>query len=506
MSATSTIVGRFWNQVRERPNATALIIRSGESSERGQHQQLTWQQLAEKVAVACDYLEKADFQQGQVLATWLPNGLAWIVLDLACQSAGVVHAAIDHREPAAAHDQLLKTVAARGIATPFRSDEELRFCFRNQEESPRSWKLDSKPQQSRTWEPREVCQDATAQILFTSGSTGRVKAVRLGNRGLIRNALSKLDAAPQTEADLRINILPFAHAYARTCELSTWILSGGRLALARNWDDLVAMAKALRPTLLNCVPLLAKRIADLLELDPRALGGRLRLLQVGGAALPERLWTRLSDLGLPPLCGYGLTETGPVICSNRSGQQSFASVGPPVSGVDVRVDTDGQLWARSTAMMQGYLHIRDEGSKDGPLDHDGWLATGDLARIRSDGHVVILGRKSQQLILSNGYTVDPALIESRMLLSGRYKHCLVTADGDASGLVAWVQYESPLVVDETANQTFTADVPAGDFSDLPRYAVPREVRELPFDLDAGGSRWLTAKGTLRRKQLLEALQ
>src|SRR5690606_26169681 len=106
-----------------------------------------------------------------------------------------------------------------------------------------------------------LAAEAPAQMLFTSGSTGDPRGVLLSHRNLATNALAKLDAAPQRSDDLRLNLLPFAHAYARTCELSSWILSGCQLAIARDWDDLLRQARRLHPTLINLVPYLAERLA-----------------------------------------------------------------------------------------------------------------------------------------------------------------------------------------------------------------------------------------------------
>ncbi len=98
-------------------------------------------------------------------------------------------------------------------------------------------------------------------------------------------------------ADVRINILPFAHAYARTCELSTWIITGGQLCIANDWNSLLDWAIELQPTLLNVVPHLANKLAQRVVQQSgdgaSVLGPRLRLLQVGGAALPRSTWETL---------------------------------------------------------------------------------------------------------------------------------------------------------------------------------------------------------------------
>ncbi len=168
-------------------------------------------------------------------------------------------------------------------------------------------------------------------------------------------------AAPQLASDVRLNILPFAHAYARTCELSTWIISGSQLCIAGDWDMFLKWAPMVEPTLVNLVPHLVYRLHDLLASSSdsaKLLGHRLRLLQVGGAGLREDVWRSFAAKGWPPLQGYGLTETSPVICSNRAGQQRFDSVGLPVDGVEVSLDADGVLWDARAACHAGLLARR----------------------------------------------------------------------------------------------------------------------------------------------------
>ncbi len=159
----------------------------------------------------------------------------------------------------------------------------------------------------------KLSEQQPAQILYTSGTIDQPKGVLLSQGNLLSNARAKLAAAPQFATDVRLNILPFAHAYARTCELSTWILSGSQLCIAPDWNTFLSWALELEPTLVNLVPQLVYRLVD--HMDATAsefpLGHRLRLLQVGGAALRPAVWKRLAARGWPPLQGYGLTETSP---------------------------------------------------------------------------------------------------------------------------------------------------------------------------------------------------
>ncbi len=354
------------------------------------------------------------WQVGDRVATWLPNGLAWILVDMACQWLGYIHVALDTRLPLSMALDLVDHSQAHLVVVPeqWTNDFATRLPVLSAEaieagapEYP-SASIAELPLAMQDGAP-SVTHDSPAQILYTSGTISRPKGALLSHRNLLSNARAKLQAAPQFSNDIRLNILPFAHAYARTCELSTWILSSSRLCIAPDWQTFLRAAPILEPTLINLVPFLVQRLMEQCDSDSNAsalLGSRLRLLQVGGAALREDVWQRMAALGWPPLQGYGLTETSPVICSNRAGHQQFGSVGPPVEGVEVRIDQEQVLWTRGPHVMLGYWQDPLATSQ---RMRDGWFCTGDLAEQLPDGSVRIIGRSDDQITLSTGYKVSP---------------------------------------------------------------------------------------------------
>lgn len=462
---------------------------------------LTWGQLGVLAAKWVAAVQQLSLQPGQHVASCLPNALDWILLDIALQSLGLVHVAIDPRETLVQRQYLIEYSQARYVLDSSTNllRESLRTEFLGTEflSTPHATIAASRRLAER------VDESAAAQMLFTSGSAGTPKGVLLSHRNLLTNAQAKLSAAPQQPSDLRLNLLPFAHAYARTCELSAWILSRSRLAIATSWADMQRQARLLRPTLINVVPFLAERLAEVLERDPQALGGQLRLLQVGGAALPTDLWERLRRIGLPPLQGYGLTEAAPVVCSNQAGQQRPASVGPPVNGVDVRLDNSGVLWCRGPNVMLGYW--RNPAATEASLDN-GWLCTGDLAEFTADGHVRILGRASQQIVLSTGYNVSPELIERELCGLAGIERALVFGHGQPH-VVALLWRSSAQPASERSREetdclkSWQVRI-AEQLSRFPRHAIPSRFAwiESPLTLESG---LLTVKGSPRRAQIAD---
>lgn len=518
-----TLAAQFWHNVALLADEPALIAsaptltpRGFQGSPQGSLQgfpleltrELTWGQVAAVVEWYVQWLQQQGVMAGHCVATQLPNSLDWIAIDLACQTLGCIHCAIDPREPPLRVRDMVAACGARLLLQP-PVPLELEVGLRTRVNPL-----------ERLEGARRIPAGSAAQLLSTSGTSGVSKLVTLSHHNLLSNAYAKLDAAPQFASDLRLNILPFAHAYARTCELSTWILSRSRLALAANWDDLVQRAVQLQPTLINLVPYLAETLACTLSADPRALGMQLRLLQVGGAALPDALWQQLHELGLPPLQGYGLTEASPVVCSNRAGSQRPGTIGSAVARVENRLDEHGVLWTRGPHVMLGYW---DNPVATAEVLRDGWLCTGDICEPGSGG-LRITGRLSQQIVLSTGYKVSPELIESRLLALPGVEQCVVLGH-QASHITAWVWPAAEKISAEwfSPSRTHAADSrPLATLNwevwsrhvlqtlerqsrDLPRYALPRALRRLPARLswEAGT---LSRKGTPLRECIERLLQ
>ncbi len=156
---------------------------------------------------------------------------------------------------------------------------------------------------------------------------------------LFQNASGKLLAVPQTPGDVRLTLLPIWHAYARTCDLITWLLSGCSLAIGFGFADWLRLAPIVRPTLINTVPSMAQRIADT-EFASRSTS-RLHLLGCGGAAMSEALFDPFTDRGITVIQGYGLTEASPVICSATPQNARPGYVGCPIAGCETRITKRG---------------------------------------------------------------------------------------------------------------------------------------------------------------------
>ncbi len=493
-------------------------------------QSFGWGQIARWVESAIHEIESQRLPSGAHVASVCPNSVQWFVLDFACQLLGFVHVAIDVRWPPAMISRLLMQSDTRLLVSTLPSlefDDELprmQLTIDFQSNAISQANLGRLLDRASSISP-----DAAAQMLFTSGTSGEPRGVLLSNRNLVSNAFAKLEAAPQLESDRRLNILPFCHAYARTCELSTWVLSRSELAIASDWNAFLDFAKQYRPTLVNLVPHLVNKLLqhneqtdtpeNLRENPAQKLGGHVRLLQVGGAALQDAQWHALARYGLPPLQGYGLTEASPVVCSNRAGQQRPGTVGAAVRGTELKTDANQQLWIRGPNVMLGYY--RDPKATQARIQN-GWLATGDLVKQESNGDYRVVGRTSSVIVLSTGFKVSPERIEAtladspwieRILLVGRSQSSLAAVVWPAWDAIPAEFFDGDSQDGDSQDRaalnfaTFTVTL-AEDFAErlkeLPAFMQPRRFVIEESDMDAA-SGLLNAKGMLRRGVIEERL-
>jgi long-chain acyl-CoA synthetase len=454
IAAPATIPELFAATAQRRGDAPALgSIAGGELTWR------TWQDLAVEVAAWASFLaEEAGVGPGDRVAQISPNCAEWVLADLAVQSLGAVHvplhAALSPEQAAAqiAHSES-RVVIARDAATANRLRPHLaadvRMLTHGGVARPRS--SAGRGDHSTIAEdhaPRGLGRatqaptpDDLATILYTSGTTGEPLGVMLTQRNLVSNAIGITNAVGSTGNEIRLGILPLSHIYARTCDLSSWLVHGGRFVIAESRENIFRDCQLVKPTAINAVPYFYQKVVDRVrsaernqagalpdELDAlrNELGGAVRRLFCGGAALPPETDQFFTDRELPILCGYGLTEASPVITATSPGDYQPGTVGRPLPDVEIRLADDGEILTRGPHVMRGYW--RNEAATARVLQDD-WLATGDLGEIDAAGHLLIAGRKKELIILATGKNVAPAAIEGRLNGSPWIEQSCVLGDG-----------------------------------------------------------------------------
>ncbi len=348
------------------------------------------------------------------------------------------------------------------------------------------------------WLPTGVCElqpleckaDKLATIVYTSGTTGRSKGVMLSHTNIMWNVHAALKCYAIYSDDSFLSFLPLSHTLERTLGYYLPIVAGSSVAYARSIPELGEDLLHIKPTLLISVPRIFERvygkISTQLENGPpvarklftlaatigwknfeygqkhstwsldlllwplldklvaskvRAkLGGRIRFAVSGGAALSPKVAKLFLGLGIPLQQGYGLTETSPVISGNRLDDNILGSIGVPLHGIEVKIGDNDELLSRSPSVMLGYWD--DTEATEKILDPDGWLHTGDKARIDKAGHIFITGRLKEIIVLATGEKVPPADMEMAIALDTLFEQVMVIGEGQpALGALVYLEKE-----------------------------------------------------------------
>lgn len=291
-----------------------------------------------------------------------------------------------------------------------------------------------------------VAPDDLASIVYTSGTTAMPKGVMLTHRNFMFDAEASLIAVPVTERDCLLSFLPLSHVLERTAGYyAPLVCRGACVAYAEDIKTLGRNLREVKPTILISVPrvfekihkdiwdkvkpvgslkyrlfvwalkqasgTLGHTIADRLVFRSiRAkLGGRFRFTISGGSSLNPKLAKFFDRLNIAIVEGYGLTETAPAITAGRLGQTKIGTVGQPLPGVEIKLGPDKEILTRGPNLMKGYYH--NQALTDEVIDPDGWFHTGDLGFIDGEGFLMIIGRKKEMIVLSNGKNVWPEQLE-----------------------------------------------------------------------------------------------
>lgn len=300
---------------------------------------------------------------------------------------------------------------------------------------------------------------ALAALIYTSGTTGTPKAVMLTHSNLVSNVKQAVASLHFGHEDVFLSVLPLHHTFEATCGFMAAMMVGATIVYAQSLKskDILEDIGSNKVTVMCGVPLLYEKmyqsIQRKLEVAPRhrrllfhtlygtskvawKMGRKagvtlfaslrrkaglesVRMFVSGGAALPPRIAEFFNLIGFTFLQGYGMTECSPVISVNRPEDIEFGSVGPPLRDVEVRIDRPdasgiGEIIVRGPNTTPGY---RDNPTATAELLRDGWLHTGDLGRIDSNGHIWITGRAKNVIVSAAGKNIYPEELEEHLVLT-----------------------------------------------------------------------------------------
>ncbi|ANQ50672.1 long-chain fatty acid--CoA ligase [Flammeovirga sp. MY04] len=297
-------------------------------------------------------------------------------------------------------------------------------------------------------------------IVYTSGTTGNPKGVMLSHRNVVTDAIAAAETLPVDRGNARaLSFLPLSHVYERT-SLYSYLCGGVSVYFAENVAKVADNLKEVKPHVFCTVPRLLEKVYDAilnkgmatkglaraiffwslnlgLRYNPRekqslwyrfqhfiadklvfkkwraALGGEIRNMNVGAAALQPRLIRSFWAAGIKVCEGYGMSEAAPVVCVNRVNPQDMmiGTVGPVLNGIDVKIAPDGEILIKGPNVMMGY-YKQPELTAETVVD--GWLHSGDIGELIDGKFLKITDRKKELFKTSAGKYISPQFLENKL--------------------------------------------------------------------------------------------
>lgn len=426
--------------------------------------------------------------QGQCAGIELDNGLAWVLLDLACIKAGIVTVPLPAFFTTAQRQHALRSAGAS-------------LLFSHKPGGPTSvmagngyvitiYILDN---------PEVKLPAATSKITYTSGTTGEPKGVCLSQAGMEQVAASLMSVIGPQAAEKTAAVLPLAVLLENIAGCYATLLAGGcydvqpQAKIGFNQGmipDFVQLHHYLRESAARSCILVPELLRGLMQVI--AQGGQglpeMRFIAVGGSRVSASLLQQAEQLGLPVYQGYGLSEAASVMSVNTPTANRCGTVGKLLPHVDIHLAGDGEIWVRTPGFL-GYV---------GESLADDVYPTGDIGALDEQGFLHITGRKKNIIINAMGRNIAPEWPESELLAQPQIAQAVVFGDAEA-GLSALLVPSAPTVDAVQLNEAI-----ARANQTLPEYAQVRYWQiSPPFTV---ANKQLTGTGRPRRAAILDAYQ
>ena len=313
----------------------------------------------------------------------------------------------------------------------------------------------------------KINEEEMAEMLFTSGTTSEPKIVMLSHKNICFNIHEQCKMLKIIPEDVFLSVLPIHHTYECTCGFLTPLYRGASVAYCEGLRHIQKNMQQAKVTVFLGVPLIFETLyrkiwegiakkgkTDLVKrmikvtnaLDKigihlkkkvfkeihEQLGGHIKVLIVGAAAMTPEVSKGFRDLGILTVQGYGLSECAPIVALNRDVDYKDDAAGLPLPNEEVKIDNPneegvGEIIVKGEHVMLGYYKNDEENKK---ALKDGWFYTGDLGFIDEDGFIHITGRKKNVIITKNGKNIYPEEIETLLLRNDYIKECMVYGKKD----------------------------------------------------------------------------
>jgi long-chain acyl-CoA synthetase len=406
------------------PDASTALISHGRTT--------TYGQLRRQVAALRAEFVALGLRRGECVALLCGNTPYFVVSYLAAVGVGAVVAPLNPTSPAPEIEKELAVVQPAvviiepaALATWERIPSDIRHGVRTVMATEGhgiegAHTLDEVFAGDGSVDSVDVDPSTPAVYMFTSGTAGSPKAAVLTHGNLLSNIEQSTAVENMSPSDVTFGVLPMYHIFGLNVMLCNTLAVGASIVLVQRFDP-VSTIETLRErgvTVMLGAPSIWMALNQLLDVPADAFA-KVRLALSGAAKLPEQVIHSLSNrFGLQVLEGYGLTEASPVVTTSIDMPFTPGSIGRPVPGVEVRivdengddafVGDSGEIWVRGPNVFAGYLNDPEATAR--VLSPDGWLRTGDIAVADEAGHIFMVDR-AKDLIIVSGFNVFPAEVE-----------------------------------------------------------------------------------------------
>ncbi len=349
--------------------------------------------------------------------------------------------------------------------------------------------------------------DAVAEILFTSGTTSKSKAVMLSQKNIIFNIYQHNKMIGIRKEDIFLSFLPIHHVYECVCGFLTPIYRGASVAYCQGLRYIQEDMKEAHISVFLCVPLVfesmykkiwtgiekqgkTKLVKNMIKLTNvlqqlginlkrkifkdihNQFGGNVRLFIAGAASVNPETCSGFRNFGISTVQGYGLSECAPIVALNRDTYYKDDAIGLPLEGTEIKIenineDGIGEICTKGDHVMLGYYE-NEEATNE--AIKDGWFYTGDLGYMDKDGFIHMTGRKKNVLITKNGKNVYPEELEEVLNNSDYISESMVYLKGDNDN--------SKLVADLILNKEYIENKLSGKTTEEIKQIVWDEVKKI----------------------------
>ncbi|GAC54761.1 AMP-dependent synthetase/ligase [Gordonia amicalis] len=515
----STIPAAFQQTVTVRPDAVAIRTVGGA-------QQITWSQYATRVEAIAGGLAALGVGRGDTIGIMLTNRPEFHLVDTAALHLGAVPFSIYNTSSSdqieylfgnaensvviteqkflpvitSANTGVERIIVVDGVAADTISLDDV-------ERTPPPDGFDF----TASWQAVEP--EDLATLIYTSGTTGPPKGVEITHRNMVAEMAALAEKVDVGFDDRSISYLPAAHIADRVSSHAANIMRGMQITTVSDPREIAAALPEVHPTFIFGVPRVWQKIRAGVEakvaeesspvkrvlagwafgvgaagvqaqIDGKGLGvlaraqrgladrlvlhkvraalglDQLKFAGSGAAAIPPEVLKFFLGLGIPILEVWGMSETTGVSTMTTPDNLKIGTVGPPIRGMEVRIADDGELFVRGPVVMRGYRGQPEKTAE--AIDADGWLSTGDIAKIDDDGNVIIVDRKKELIINESGKNMSPTNIENAMKAASSLIS-QVAAIGDAKPYVSALVVLDPEVVAARAEKL---NLPDADLTEL----------------------------------------